>query len=163
MADMKRAETSPVVARYDPACRILHYVNAGHEPPLVLRKTGSEYRPVMLESSGPVIGLLRKSCYRENAVALGPGDLLAAYTDGLCEAANPRGEEWGVRRLLETIQSCRFQQARDMVDRVLEGAERFAAGATQFDDMTLWLGRVEEAGRSRPPVFAERQPLLAAA
>ena len=110
------------VARYDPACRILHYVNAGHEPPLVLRMTGSEYRPVMLESSGPVIGLLRKSCYRENAVALGPGDLLAAYTDGLCAAANPRGEEWGVRRLLETIQSCRFQQARDMVDRVLEGA-----------------------------------------
>jgi sigma-B regulation protein RsbU (phosphoserine phosphatase) len=151
------------VARYDPSRGLLHYVNAGHEPPLLLRKTGAQFRTVVLESSGPVIGMLRKSSYRENVVSLGPGDLLVAYTDGLCEAANARGEEWGFRRLLDTIQACRHQKARDIVDRVLESAEHFAAGCPQFDDMTLWLGRIEEANRDRPRTSAEGLSLQAVA
>ena len=150
------------VARYDPSRGLLHYVNAGHEPPLLLRKTGAQFRTVVLESSGPVIGMLRKSSYRENVVSLGPGDFLVAYTDGLCEAANARGEEWGFRRLLETIQACRHQKARDIVDRVLESAEHFAAGCPQFDDMTLWLGRIEEANHN-PRTAAEGLALQAVA
>ncbi|MGA2742273.1 MAG: PP2C family protein-serine/threonine phosphatase [Bryobacteraceae bacterium] len=133
------------VARYDPARRYLHYVNAGHEPPVLLRKTVSGYRPVALEPTGPVIGMLRKSSFHENVVSLAPGDLLVAYTDGLCETSNGRGEEWGFGRLLATIQACSYRHARDIVDRVLETAEAFAAGCPQHDDMTLWLGRVEDS------------------
>jgi len=151
------------VARYDPSRGLLHYVNAGHEPPLLLRKTGAQFRTVVLESSGPVIGMLRKSTYRENVVSLGPGDFLVAYTDGLCEAANARGEEWGFRRLLDTIQACRHQRARDIVDRVLESAEHFAAGCPQFDDMTLWLGRIEETNSNHPRTAAEGLTLQAVA
>jgi sigma-B regulation protein RsbU (phosphoserine phosphatase) len=150
------------VARYDPSRGLLHYVNAGHEPPLLLRKTGEQFRTVVLESSGPVIGMLRKSSYCENVVSLGPGDFLVAYTDGLCEAANARGEEWGFRRLLETIQACRHQKARDIVDRVLESAEHFAGGCPQFDDMTLWLGRIEEANREHTRTQAAELTLQAA-
>ncbi|HVN03764.1 MAG TPA: PP2C family protein-serine/threonine phosphatase [Bryobacteraceae bacterium] len=143
------------VARYDPARRMLHYVNAGHEPPVLLRKTPNGHRPVALDPTGPVIGMLRKSTFHENAVTLGPGDMLVAYTDGLCETVNTRGEEWGFRRLLATIQACSYRKARDIVDRVIERAQTFAGGAPQHDDMTLWIGRVEEAARSLFPLTAE--------
>jgi sigma-B regulation protein RsbU (phosphoserine phosphatase) len=139
------------VARYDPARRFLHYVNAGHEPPVVLRKTVTGYRPVALEPTGPVIGMLRKSSFQEAVVSLAPGDLLVAYTDGLCETTNARGEEWGFRRMLATIQACTYRKARDIVERVLETAEAFAGGHPQHDDMTLWLGRMEEGASSAAP------------
>ena len=133
------------VARYDPARHFLHYVNAGHEPPVVLRKTATGYRPVTLEPTGPVIGM-RKARFQENVVSLRAGDLLIAYTDGLCETTNARGEEWGFRRLIATVQACSYRKACDIVDRVLETAGTFAGGHPQNDDMTLWLGRIEETG-----------------
>jgi sigma-B regulation protein RsbU (phosphoserine phosphatase) len=132
------------VARYDPARGFLYFVNAGHEPPVVLRKTTTGYSPVALEPTGPVLGMLRKSTFRENVVSLAPGDLLVAYTDGLCETVNARGEEWGYRRMMATIQACSYRRARDIVERVLDTAEAFAGGCPQHDDVTLWLGRVEE-------------------
>jgi len=132
------------LARYDPARRFLHYVNAGHEPPVLLRKTASGYRPVALEPTGPVIGMLRKSSFQENLVSLGPGDLLLAFTDGLCETANARGEYWGFRRLIATVQALSYRKARDIVERVLESVEAFAGACERQDDMTFWLGRVEE-------------------
>ncbi|MFN7997581.1 MAG: PP2C family protein-serine/threonine phosphatase [Bryobacteraceae bacterium] len=132
------------LARYHPFHRVLHYVNAGHEPPVVLRKGQGGYRPVILESDGPVIGMLRKSVYRENVIALRPGDLIVAFTDGLCDSINARGEEWGFRRLLDTIQASSVSKAQEIVGRVLETVEDFAKGCPQYDDMTLWIGRVED-------------------
>jgi sigma-B regulation protein RsbU (phosphoserine phosphatase) len=132
------------VGRYDPIAGRLHYVNAGHEPPIVLRKTGVHHRNTRLESGGPWLGMLRKSQYREGVVALSPGDLLVAYTDGLCEAANPVGEPWGWRRFLDTLELAPKRRAREIVSSVFEAADEFAAGAPQPDDMTLWLARVEE-------------------
>lgn len=132
------------VGRYDPILGRLHYVNAGHEPPFVLRKTSQQYRNTRLESGGPLLGMLRKSPYREGVVSLGPGDLLVAYTDGLCEAANPQGEEWGWRRFLDSLETGPKRRAREIVTRVFEAEDEFAAGAPQLDDMTLWLGRIEE-------------------
>lgn len=141
----ENAYATMFVARLDPVRGLLHYVNAGHEPPVVLRKTAAGLRPVALEATGPVIGMLRKPAFQENVVSLAPGDLLVAFTDGLCETANARGEEWGFRRLLATIQACCYRKAHDIVDQVLETAAAFAAGCPQYDDMTLWLGRIEEA------------------
>jgi len=133
------------VARFDPARGLLHYVNAGHEPPVVLRKGTTGYRPVSLDPTGPVIGMLRKPSFHECVMPLAPGDLLVAYTDGLCETSNARGEEWGFRRLLATIQASSYRKARDIVDRVLDTAEAFAAGYPRYDDVTLWLGRIEDS------------------
>src|SRR5437016_4276120 len=89
------------VATYDPASGELRYVNAGHEPPFVLQKNGEHYRTIFLEASGPVIGMLRRPAYREGVVSLRPGDVLAAYSDGLCETRN-RSEE---RRVGKECQS----------------------------------------------------------
>jgi phosphoserine phosphatase RsbU/P len=143
------------VARYDPAEQRLHYVNAGHEPPFVLRKNGKHYRTIFLESGGPVIGMLRKSSYREGLVSLSPGDLVVAYTDGLCETRNNRGEEWGWPRFLEKVESSLDQRARDIVDTVMRETETFAAGAPQYDDVTLWVGKVEDAVANEPLWEAE--------
>lgn len=110
-----------------------------------------------------MIGLLRQPSYREGAISLNPGDLLVAYTDGLCETKNPRGEEWGWRRLVSTVEANATRRARDIVEHVMEAAETFACGAPPFDDMTLWLGRVEEAVANRPLWNIERLAVAAAA
>src|SRR5437867_2909636 len=89
-----------VQERIFPATRDYRYVNAGHVPPVVLQKNGAHYRTVFLEASGPVIGMLRKSAYRENVVSLRPGDVVAAYSDGLCETRNRSGEAWGWPRFI---------------------------------------------------------------
>jgi sigma-B regulation protein RsbU (phosphoserine phosphatase) len=154
------------VARYDPGRRLLEYVNAGHEPPVVLRKTAAGYRPATLEPTGPVVGMLRGSSYREGALSLGPGDVFVLYTDGLCEATNATGEQWGFRRLLEAIRECGCRRARDTVDYVFEAVDAFAGDCPRYDDMTLWLGRVEEAGAKCTLTAAELEapvtPVLAA-
>ena len=150
------------MARLDAARGVLHYVNAGHEPPVVLRKTRYGYRSVALEPTGPVIGMLRKPVFHENAITLAPGDVLVAFTDGLCETVNPRGEEWGFHRLLATVQASSYRRARDIVDQVLEAATEFAGGCPQYDDLTLWLGRMEESGASTF-TKSEEVPMLAAA
>lgn len=104
----------------------------------------------------------RNPVFHESMISLDPGDLLVAYTDGLCETANARGEEWGFRRLLATTQSCAYRKAHEIVDQVLETAEAFAGGCPQYDDMTLWLGRMEE-GNSRGFTIGEEMALPAAA
>ena len=117
------------VGRYDPILGRLHYVNAGHEPPLVLRKSGAHYRNLRLETGGPLLGMLRKSRYREGVVSLRPGDLLVAYTDGLCEVKNARGEEWGWRRFVDSLTGGPTRRAREVVSRVFEAQGQF----TPFD------------------------------
>ena len=151
------------VGEYDPASGQLHYVNAGHEPPFVLRKNGGHLQTIFLESGGPVIGMLRDSAYREGVVLLRPGDLLVAYTDGLCETANAAGEEWGWPRFQEAVEANADQRARDVVESVLESAATFAGSAPQADDVTLWVGKVREAVAERPrwPAESVAEPVAA--
>ena len=137
--------TTLFLARFDPSEGRLHYVNAGHEPPFVLRRAGSGRRLIPLEPSGPVIGILRASPYREEVITLQPDDVLVAYTDGVAEVTNPAGEEWGNRRLLDTVQANCERNARDIVSQVMTEADAFAMGAPQYDDMTLWVARVDSS------------------
>jgi len=151
------------VGEYNPATGWLHYVNAGHEPPFVLRKSGGHFQTVFLESGGPVIGMLRDSTYREGRVSLQPDDILVAYTDGLCETRNPAGEEWGWPRFLQTVECYADQTARDIVDGVLQSSEAFAEGAPRHDDVTLWVGHVKETVVEEPRRQAECMAVAAAA
>jgi sigma-B regulation protein RsbU (phosphoserine phosphatase) len=130
------------LAEYDPATRRFCYVNAGHNPPMLFRKAQGGPQIERLEVGGPVIGLLGQFSFQQAALTLEPGDLLVTFTDGITESMNPEEAEWGEEALVETVLSCDALQAKEIVDRIICNAEKFAAGAQQHDDMTLVVMRV---------------------
>lgn len=125
--------------QFDPATRKLVYTNGGHNPPIVLR--GSEV--LLLETGGPPVGLFPMSRYQQDEIVLEPGDLLILYTDGVSEAENPAEEEWGEAALISVARACSGLPASEVITRVMQAADTFAAGAPQHDDMTLVIARVQ--------------------
>jgi sigma-B regulation protein RsbU (phosphoserine phosphatase) len=130
-------------AAYDPHSRQLSYVNAGHNPPVILRKSDAGCTVFRLETGGPVIGLLQQR-YHQDSFALEPGDLMVLFTDGVSESMNARDEEWGEERLIEVAKTCHGLPALETMTRIMAAAEAFAAGASQHDDMTLVVLRILE-------------------
>ena len=126
---------------FDQATRTLRYVNAGHTPPIVLRRNGSID---MLETGGAPVGMFPDSSYEEGAVQLDPGDVVITCTDGVIEAANQSGEEWGVQRLLKaTAAWARLgtEDAEHLVQSIFNSMDDFSRGC-QMDDATLAVLRV---------------------
>jgi sigma-B regulation protein RsbU (phosphoserine phosphatase) len=120
----------------------LRYVNAGHNPPFVLRADGhKEY----LGEGGLVIGLLPGAEYTEGGTCLVPGDNLVLYTDGVTEATNPQDEMFGVARLEKLLGEHRLATAREIEERVYTGIKDFAAGAPQADDLTMVVLKIDGA------------------
>jgi len=128
-------------AAYDPGSRLLSYVNAGHNPPVILRKSKTGCAVFRLENGGPVIGLLRER-YQQQSFALEPGDLIVLFTDGISESMNARDEEWGEERLIEFAKTCQGLPALEALTKIMGAAEAFANGASQHDDMTLVVLRI---------------------
>ena len=124
-------------AELDCASRTLHYVNAGHNPPAVLRKSGGFWQVFRLEDGGPVLGLLAGAAYQEQVLPLLPGDILLAFTDGISEAMNTSENEWGEDRLIAEAQAHADLPAEKLLQYLFRAADSFAAGAPQHDDMTL--------------------------
>jgi phosphoserine phosphatase RsbU/P len=129
-------------AQYDPQTRQLTYVNAGHNPPIILRKKDAEWELTRLEEGGAVVGLLPHFPYTQATVQMEPGDFFLAFTDGISEAMNPDDEEWGEEQLIETAKACNGLAAADTIAFIVDAADRFAAGAKQHDDMTIMVVRV---------------------
>ena len=126
---------------FDGSTRTLRYVDAGHNPPVVIRRDGSMH---WLETGGAPVGLFADSEYREGIVKLETGDLLIAFTDGLIEATNQDGEEWGVQGLLKAA-ACGAQCSQDaggLVNLIFNTMDDFSKGH-QTDDATLAFVRVE--------------------
>jgi sigma-B regulation protein RsbU (phosphoserine phosphatase) len=120
-------------SQFDPATRVLTYVNGGHCPPMILR--GSEiYR---LEDGGPVVGLFRPGRFVQGTFQVQNGDVLVGFTDGISEAMNAADEEWGEDALGAFLQTCAGDTAREMIPKIVAAADRFADGFPQHDDMTL--------------------------
>jgi len=122
---------------YDAASRVLTYSNAGHLPPLVLSGAGNVRR---LETSGTVVGLFDDVTYDESAVAMQPGDIFVAYSDGITEPENEFGE-FGEERLIELILQHRDQPLARISDVVTTAVADWIAGGEQPDDVTLVLAR----------------------
>ena len=131
-------------AQYEAAARKLSYVNAGHNPPFVLRREGGDFTVLRLEEGGAVVGMLPSSFvnYTQGEIQLQAGDVLVGYTDGISEAMNPAEQEWGEDRMLAHLKSVYGQSAADILRALVDGADEFAAGAKQHDDMTLLVARV---------------------
>lgn len=111
----------------------LDYVNAGHEPALIIASDGGirELRP-----TGPALGLLPDQLFRTGAATLGAGDSLIAFTDGLVEARNLAGEAFGAERLRSVLQA-NHASAATLVNAVLAAVQEFAGHAEPHDDVTL--------------------------
>jgi len=125
-------------AEYDPVNHLLTYVNAGHNPPYILR--GSQTIP--LEATGTVVGLLPNAEYAQATIQLHPGDVLIAFTDGISEAMNHNDDEWGEDNMLVAARNLLNRPdcnttADQLLTCIFDAADTFTAGAPQHDDMTL--------------------------
>ena len=131
-------------AAFDPAKRRLECVNAGHNPPILLRNgINGTTQTLRLEADGPVVGLLPVAPYTEQAMALIPGDLLLLYTDGISEAMTHDDEEWGEDRLIASAEKVMSKPACEILRDIFRDADAFTAGAPQHDDMTLLVLKLE--------------------
>jgi sigma-B regulation protein RsbU (phosphoserine phosphatase) len=110
------------------------YVNGGHTAGLLLRADGSVE---WLTSTGLALGMFPGARYDEGSLTLGPGDLIALYSDGVTEAVNDRDEEFGTERLVAVLRHSASIPAQEIVARIVAAVEHFTAGAPQFDDITL--------------------------
>ena len=123
--------------RYSDATRTLHYVNCGHNPPLLLRKNGQVER---LEATATVIGLFAEWECAVAEARLAPGDLLSLYTDGITETTGDGGEEFGEEGLAEALRANQDLEASHIVHSVQNAVQRFRLGE-QEDDLTLVVAR----------------------
>ena len=127
-------------AVYDSAARTLSYVNAGHNPPLLLRAgttVVSRLRP-----TGMALGFDQAAVYGAGKETLEPGDVLLAFTDGLTEALNEAGEEFGEARAAGLLVGNRTLGASELQRLVSAELEAFCGRARQYDDVTIVVARV---------------------
>lgn len=123
-----------VYASFDPETGVLTYANGGHCNPLVVHADGSSEE--LVHTGGVALGVVPDLEYRENRVTLAPGDTLILYTDGVSEAMNSDGEEFGTDRLLNLFADNPPRDAQQANEAVLQAVAEFAGGHPQSDDVT---------------------------
>jgi len=131
------------------------YVNAGHNPPLLLRARGGSFEE--LSPTGMVLGPSADARYGRRGFQMEPGDLVCLYTDGITEATDRRGREFGMGRLRRLLAEMRRRPARETVERILVATGLFTGEPTPSDDQTVVVIRrrtPDEKKGSAPPVSA---------
>ena len=111
----------------------LTYSNAGHNAPMVM--TGGKMK--RLEAGGPILGAFTEVKYTEESLQLKAGDSILMFTDGVTEAPDRAGEEFGENRLLSVFRSHAGLKPADLVVRILAAAQHHSQGVEQSDDMTV--------------------------
>jgi phosphoserine phosphatase RsbU/P len=132
-----RRFTTAFLAEVDPTTREMRYINAGHNSP-ILRRASDEIE--RLSTGGPPFGLPlfedREFAYPSGTVQLVTGDLLFIFTDGVIEAVDDRGKEFGEGRLVPILQTAPPESAADTLKRVMTQVNTFVGYARQHDDIT---------------------------
>lgn len=131
-----RRFTTAFLAEYEPDSRTLDYVNAGHNPPVLRRRSGKIEE---LETGGLPLGVMDQAAYQSGAVTLASGDLLAIFTDGVVEAENAQGQEYSQTRLLAILEANAAAAPGILLSTILFDIARFVGSAPQHDDVTLVL------------------------
>ena len=131
-----RRFTTTFIAEYHSANRSLIYVNAGHNPPILRRNTGALER---LNDGGIPIGILADAPYHSGTVTLQSGDWLLIFTDGVPEAENAAGDEYGEVRLLNILYVNATLTPALLLDAIRRDLDRYVGDAPQHDDVTLVL------------------------
>ena len=127
-----------VISHFNSESRRLAYCNAGHHPPLVFSSDDVQG----LTIGGTVVGLFENWDYEGDEVELLPGDLVVYFTDGVVEAENDKGEQFGTERLIDLIRPNTFLTAHDIQSLVLEQVFDWAGAQEQADDITVVCSKV---------------------
>jgi phosphoserine phosphatase RsbU/P len=122
----------------DPSSGQLTYVNAGHNPPLLIRTSG-QFED--LAGGDIILGITPMATYQERQASLQPGDVLVLFSDGVTEASDPSGQEFGERRLADLVASLRDRPAAEIVDEIHKAVAAFSEGAPAADDITVVVAR----------------------
>jgi sigma-B regulation protein RsbU (phosphoserine phosphatase) len=118
----------------------LTYSNAGHNPPVLITRKGVR----RLETGGLILGLFPRATYDEETVELQDGDTLVIFSDGVTDAMNGAGEEFGEGRLLPCLEAHWSSTPEALLDRILATVRTFAASAAQNDDVTALVLKYEQ-------------------
>ena len=119
---------------YDPATGRLIYSNGGHDAPLLVRPDGSsELLPL---TNGVALGIASDVEFSSNSVHLEPGDAVVLYTDGVTEAMNSKGEQFGVERMHDVFAASPPKTSEQAAQTMFGAVREFVGDAQQFDDIT---------------------------
>jgi steroid delta-isomerase-like uncharacterized protein len=119
----------------------LTYCNAGHNPPFLVGKCGVR----RLESGGPIVGAFGQATFCEETLQLDPGDVLVVFSDGLTEAFDASGEEFGEERLLTCVKANSELGPTALLECLLDAVHQFSVSAAQSDDLTVLVLRYSGA------------------
>jgi len=131
-----RRFTTTFIAEYDPSSRMLTYVNAGHNPPILRRRGGTIEH---LGVGGVPLGIKEDLPYESGAVTLEHGDWMVIFTDGVTEAEDSYAREYGEARLLTVINAYAAVTPQELLNTIMRDLDRFVGDAPQHDDVTLLL------------------------
>jgi phosphoserine phosphatase RsbU/P len=123
----------------------LHYINAGHVPPILISGESGEYK--LLEDGGTVIGLFPTADYQRGSTLLNPGDVLVLCTDGIGEACDQDDNEFGTERLAAAVARHRDKPAKEIVEQVLLEVNEYSKNGHHIDDKVLMVMKVSADGK----------------
>ncbi len=126
-------------AVWNPAQQSLFWINAGHNPPLLIRADG--HVELLDKLGGPALGPFKGKKYTGHESLFNTGDLLAIYTDGITEAPAPDGEQFGIPRLKEELTADRTASLTEISDKLIAEINAWQGEDKRFDDITLLLAR----------------------
>ena len=126
--------------RFNPGLRTLQYAIGGHNPPLLLRSSTGE--SILLEGSGPIMGILPNAEFSNTLINLMTGDIITFFTDGVTEQENESEEEFSLDRLKELVLTKEQTPATAIVTSISEAVANFAGSAEQTDDLTVVIAKV---------------------
>jgi serine phosphatase RsbU (regulator of sigma subunit) len=131
----------------------LHYINAGHVPPILINGDTGEFK--LLQDGGTVVGLFPTAEYERGSARLNPGDILVASTDGITEACNANDDEFGYERVAACVAKHRQKSAEQIIEAVLAEVKEYSKDGVHIDDKVLMVLKVTkehkiDAAKTKP-------------
>ena len=135
----------------------LHYINAGHVPPILVNGETGEFR--LLQDGGTVVGLFPTAEYERGSAHLNPGDILVASTDGITEACNANDEEFGYERVAACVARNRHKSAEQIIEAVLAEVKESSTDGVHVDDKVLMVLKVTKEKQMETAKTAKTKPI----